>query len=173
MLGGSSTINGMIYVRGNRHDYDRWAQLGLPGWSYDDVLPAFRRSEAHIQRSGAYHNGGGELTVCRARGSGVLLDTFEQAGQQAGYRRNDDFNGAEQEGFGRFDFTIKDGKRWSTSFAFLRPALGRTNLVVETGALTERILIEKGRAVGVAFSQNGQLREAYAAIAKSSSAPGS
>jgi choline dehydrogenase len=163
VLGGCSTINGMIYVRGNRHDYDRWAQLGLPGWSYEDVLPAFRRSEAHIEREDAYHSKHGELTVCRARGSGVLLDTFEQAGEQAGYRHNDDFNGAEQEGFGRFDFTIKNGKRWSTSFAFLRPALGRPNLVVETGALTERILIEKGRAVGVVFSQNGQTRKAYAA----------
>jgi choline dehydrogenase len=162
VLGGSSTINGMIYVRGNRHDYDRWAQLGLPGWSYDEVLPAFRRSEAHIQRHDAYHNGEGELTVCRARGSGVLLDAFEEAGAQAGYPRNDDFNGAEQEGFGRFDFTIKGGRRWSTSRAFLRPALARKNLVVETDALTERILIEKGRAVGVAYSRGGRSRKAFA-----------
>jgi choline dehydrogenase len=162
VLGGSSTINGMIYVRGNRHDYDRWSQLGLPGWSYDEVLPAFRRSEAHVQRKDAYHSAEGELTVCRARGSGVLLDTFEAAGQQAGYPRNDDFNGAGQEGFGRFDFTIKDGKRWSTSFAFLRPAFGRKNLVVATHALAERVLIEKGRAVGVAFSRNGRSRRAYA-----------
>jgi choline dehydrogenase len=162
VLGGSSTINGMIYVRGNRQDYDRWAQLGLPGWSYDDVLPAFRRSEGHIQRQDAYHDAKGELTVCRARGAGVLLDVFEDAGEQAGYPRNDDFNGAEQEGFGRFDFTIKGGKRWSTSFAFLRPALGRKNLVVETRALTERILVESGRAIGVAYSQGGQGRTAYA-----------
>jgi choline dehydrogenase len=162
VLGGSSTINGMIYVRGNRHDYDRWAQLGLPDWSYQCVLPAFLRSEAHVQRRDAYHHAGGELTVCRARGSGVLLDAFEAAGEQAGFARNDDFNGAEQEGFGRFDFTIKDGKRWSTSFAFLRPALSRTNLVVETDALTERIIVEKGRAIGVAFSQNGQSREVFA-----------
>jgi choline dehydrogenase len=161
-LGGSSTINGMIYVRGNRHDYDRWAQLGLPDWSYERVLPAFLRSEAHVQRRGAYHHAGGELTVCRARGSGVLLDAFERAGEQAGYACNDDFNGAEQEGFGRFDFTIKDGKRWSTSFAFLRPALSRKNLAIETDALTERIIVEKGRAIGVAFSQNGRLREVFA-----------
>jgi choline dehydrogenase len=162
VLGGSSTINGMIYVRGNRHDYDRWAQLGLPGWSYEEVLPAFRRSEAHVQRRDAYHGDKGELTVCRARGAGVLLDVFEQAGAEAGYRRNDDFNGAEQEGFGRFDFTIKNGKRWSTSFAFLRPALGRPNLAVETNALTERILLDNGRAIGVAYSREGQSRQALA-----------
>ena len=162
VLGGSSTINGMIYVRGNRHDYDRWAQLGLPDWSYERVLPAFLRSEAHIQRSDAFHRGEGELTVCRARGSGVLLDAFEAAGVEAGYPLNDDFNGAEQEGFGRFDFTIKDGKRWSTSFAFLRPALERPNLAVETKALTERILIENGRAIGVAFSKDGQSQKVFA-----------
>jgi choline dehydrogenase len=163
VLGGSSTINGMIYVRGNRHDYDRWAQLGLRGWSYDDVLPAFRRSEAHIQRRDDYHGGAGELTVCRARGSGVLLDVFEEAGAQAGHPRNDDFNGAAQEGFGRYDFTIKDGKRWSTSFAFLRPALGRPNLTVATGALTQKIVIEKGRATGVAYARDGRMQTAQAA----------
>jgi choline dehydrogenase len=162
VLGGSSTINGMIYVRGNRHDYDRWAQLGLPDWSYEKVLPAFLRSESHVQRRDEFHHTGGELTVCRARGSGVLLDAFEAAGEQAGYAHNDDFNGAEQEGFGRFDFTIKDGKRWSTSFAFLRPALDRQNLVVETDALTERLIIEKGRAVGVVFSRNGKSRRVFA-----------
>ncbi|MDR3474957.1 MAG: choline dehydrogenase [Devosia sp.] len=155
VLGGSSTINGMIYVRGNRHDYDRWSQLGLSGWSYDDVLPAFRRSEGHIQRHDAYHDTAGELTVCRARGSGVLLGVFEAAGVAAGHPANDDFNGAEQEGFGRFDFTIKNGKRWSTSFAFLRPVLDRKNLTVKTHALTERIVIENGRATGVAFSHHG------------------
>jgi choline dehydrogenase len=157
-LGGSSTINGMIYVRGNRHDYDRWAQLGLPGWSYDEVLPAFRRSEGHIERDGAYHGDKGELTVCRARSRSPLHDVFVEAGTEAGHARNDDFNGAEQEGVGKFDFTIKNGKRWSTSFAFLRPALKRGNLTVETEALTHRVLIENGRAVGVEFSQRGQLR---------------
>jgi choline dehydrogenase len=161
-LGGTSTINGMIYVRGNRHDYDRWAQLGLPGWSYDEVLPAFLRSEAHVERQGAYHDAHGELTVCRARGSSVLLDAFEEAGAQAGYRRNDDFNGEDQEGFGRFDFTIRKGKRWSTSFAFLRPVMSRPNLAVETGALTERIVVENGRATGVAYLRKGKKRRAVA-----------
>ncbi len=161
-LGGSSTINGMIYVRGNRHDYDRWAQLGLPGWSYEEVLPAFRRSEGHIQRHDDFHGGEGELTVCRARSKSLLHDVFVEAGTQAGHPANDDFNGAEQEGVGKFDFTIKDGKRWSTSFAFLRPVLSRPNLTVETEALTQRVLVENGRAVGVRFSQGGAIREVRA-----------
>jgi len=161
-LGGSSTINGMIYVRGNRHDYDRWAQLGLPGWSYDEVLPAFRRSEGHIQRHDPYHNTDGELTVCRARGSNPLMEVFEQAAVEAGHLPNDDFNGADQEGVGRFDFTIRDGKRWSTSYAFLRPVLDRPNLTVATGALTERVIIENGRAIGVAYRQGVQAHTAHA-----------
>jgi choline dehydrogenase len=156
VLGGTSTINGMIYVRGNRYDYDRWAQLGLPGWSYDEVLPAFRRSEAHIQRNGKFHNVDGELTVCRARGRNPLMDVFCEAGLQAGYPQNDDFNGATQEGFGRYDFTIRKGKRWSTSWAFLRPALGRKNLTVLTGAETTRVLIEGGQACGVEYLKDGR-----------------
>jgi choline dehydrogenase len=161
-LGGSSTINGMIYVRGNRHDYDRWAQLGLSDWSYEKVLPAFRRSEGHIQRQDAYHNGEGELTVCRARSTNLLHDVFVDAAKQAGHPANDDFNGAEQTGVGKFDFTIRNGKRWSTSFAFLHPVLARPNLTVETGALTQRVLIERGRAVGVRYSRNGETREVRA-----------
>jgi choline dehydrogenase len=162
VLGGTSTINGMLYVRGNRHDYDRWSQLGLPGWSYDEVLPAFRRSENHIQRNGEFHNGDGELTVCRARGSNPLMDVFCAAGKEAGYPLNDDFNGASQEGFGRYDFTIRKGKRWSTSWAFLRPALHRPNLTVLTGAETTRLILENGRATGVEYLRDGQLSKAYA-----------
>ena len=162
VLGGSSTINGMIYVRGNRRDYDRWSQLGLPGWSYEDVLPAFRRSEGHIQRDGDYHNSDGELTVCRARGTNGLHQVFIEAGTQAEHPRNDDFNGAEQEGFGRFDFTIRKGKRCSTSSAFLKPIFDRDNLTVETGALTQRILIENGRAIGVEVDLNGRPQRIHA-----------
>ena len=146
VLGGSSTINGMVYVRGNRHDYDRWAQMGLSGWSYDDVLPAFRRSEGHIQRDDAYHGTGGELTVCRARGDNPLFDTFIEAGRQAGWPVNDDFNGAEQEGFGRYDFTIRRGKRCSTSTAFLPPIRHRRNLAIVTGCLVRRV--DRGRRPG-------------------------
>ena len=162
VLGGTSTINGMIYVRGNRHDYDRWSQLGLAGWSYDEVLPAFRRSEAHIQRDGEFHNAGGELTVCRARGDNLLMDVFCQAGQQAGYPLNDDFNGESQEGFGRYDFTIRKGKRWSTSWAFLRPVLARKNLTVITSAETTRLIIENGRAKGVEYLKDGTLAKVFA-----------
>ena len=162
VLGGSSTINGMVYVRGNRHDYDRWAQMGLAGWSYEDVLPAFLRSEAHVQRDGAYHRRTGELTVCRARGANPLFDLFIEAGRQAGYPVNDDFNGAAQEGCGRYDFTIRRGKRWSTSFAFLRPVRRRRNLSVATDALTLRVLVEKGRATGVEISHRGRPRRVRA-----------
>ncbi|MBL0373781.1 choline dehydrogenase [Rhizobium sp. KVB221] len=162
VLGGTSTINGMIYVRGNKHDYDRWSQLGLPGWSYDEVLPAFRRSEAHVQRDSEFHNAGGELTVCRARGHNPLMDVFCQAGAEAGYPLNDDFNGATQEGFGRYDFTIKNGKRWSTSWAFLRPIMARKNLTVITAAETTRVVIDKGRATGVEYLKGGVLSTANA-----------
>ena len=156
VLGGSSTINGMVYVRGNRHDYDRWAQMGLPGWSYDEVLPAFRRSEAHVERDDVYHHRAGELTVCRARGRNPLFDRFVEAGGQAGHPVNDDFNGAEKEGCGRYDFTIRRGKRWSTSRAFLRPVRHRRNLTVLTDTLTRRVLVENGRASGVEVARNGQ-----------------
>ena len=156
VLGGSSTINGMVYVRGNRHDYDRWAQMGLPGWSYDEVLPAFRRSEAHVERDDVYHHRAGELTVCRARGRNPLFDRFVEAGGQAGHPVNDDFNGAEQEGCGRYDFTIRRGKRWSTSRAFLRPVRHRRNLTVLTDTPTRRVLVENGRASGVEVARNGQ-----------------
>ncbi len=162
VLGGTSTINGMIYVRGNRSDYDRWAQMGLPGWSYDDVLPAFRRSEGHIERQDEFHNTDGEQTVCRARGDNPMHDVFIEAGVAAGYRRNDDFNGEDQEGVGKFDFTIRAGKRWSTSFAFLRPAMARENLVVKTGALAEKILVKSGRAIGITVTINGQTHDIYA-----------
>ena len=163
VLGGSPTINGMVYVRGNRHDYDRWAQMGLSGWSYDEVLPAFLRSEAHVQRADAYHNGTGELTVCRARGTNPLYDLFIEAGRQAGHPVNDDFNGAEQEGCGRYDFTIRRGKRWSTSFAFLRPVRHRRNLSVATDTLTRRVLVENGRATGVEIVRDGRLLRVHAA----------
>jgi choline dehydrogenase len=162
-LGGTSTINGMIYVRGNRHDYDRWAQMGLSGWSYDEVLPLFRASEAHVERRDEFHGTDGALTVCRARGKNPLFEVFVEAGRQAGHGVNDDFNGAAQDGFGRYDFTIRNGKRWSTASAFLRPALRRPNLTVQVRALTHRIVVDAGRATGVEFSQRGRLHRAVAA----------
>ncbi|MDE2911664.1 MAG: choline dehydrogenase [Paracoccaceae bacterium] len=158
VLGGSSTINGMIYVRGNRHDFDRWAQMGLSGWSYDDVLPAFLRSESHVQRSDAFHSQSGDLTVCRARGNNPLFDVFLEAGRQAGYPMTDDFNGRQQEGFGRFDFNIKDGKRWSAASAFLQPVRRRPNLSIATRALVRRLQITGDCVNGVEFVQGQTTR---------------
>ena len=152
-LGGSSTINGMIYVRGNAADYDRWAQMGNPGWSYAEVLPYFRKSETHAQRRDDFHGGDGPLSVTRARGRNPLFDRFVAAGVEAGYERNDDFNGASQDGFGRYDFTIRNGKRHSTSRAFLRPVMRRPNLTVVTQALTERIVVDNGRAVAGGYAR--------------------
>ncbi|MCB1502397.1 MAG: choline dehydrogenase [Bauldia sp.] len=162
-LGGSSTINGMIYVRGNAADYDRWAQMGNPGWSYAEVLPYFRKSETHAERSDAFHGSDGPLAVCRARGQNPLFDRFVEAGVEAGHARNDDFNGAGQDGFGRYDFTIRNGKRCSTSRAFLRPAMRRPNLSVVTHALTERIVVEDGRAVAVDYMRGDSHYRAFAA----------
>ena len=163
VLGGSSTINGMVYVRGNRHDYDRWAQFGLAGWSYEDVLPVFRRSEGHVERGGDYHGTGGELTVCRARGANPLFDAFVEAGREAGHPVNDDFNGAEQLGFGRYDFTIRRGKRCSTSTAFLRPVRHRRNLTIVTDCLVRRVVVQGGRATGVEVADRDRARSIRAA----------
>lgn len=154
-LGGTSTINGMIYVRGNRLDYDRWAQLGLPGWSYEDVLPAFRRSECHESREDAYHARTGELAVSRARGPNPLFDTFIQAGAEAGLPVNDDFNGASQEGVGRYDFNIRKGRRWSAATAFLKPAMNRVNLRIETEALVTGLTFDGTRVTGLRYRQKG------------------
>lgn len=154
-LGGTSTINGMIYVRGNRYDYDRWAQLGLPGWSYDDVLPAFRRSEQHQERTDSYHAQSGELAVSRARGPNPLFQTFIEAGAQAGLPVNDDFNGETQDGVGRYDFNIKNGRRWSASTAFLKPARARPNLRIETGATVTALTMEGKRVTGLRYRARG------------------
>lgn len=162
VLGGSSTLNGMIYVRGNSSDYDGWEQLGLHGWSYDKILPLFRRSERHLDRKDEFHGQTGELSVQRARGDNRMFDAYIEAGQQAGYAFNDDFNGAQQDGFGRFDFTIRNGRRCSTATAFLEPAAKRANLEVVTNALTKKILIENRRAVGVLYQRKGQTISAIA-----------
>lgn len=163
VLGGTSTINGMIYVRGNRHDYDRWAQLGLPEWSYEKVLPAFLRSETNPERGdGRYHSTKGELTVCRARSANRLFDTFIEAGKQAGLPFNDDFNGEMQEGVGRYDFTIRNGRRWSTSSAFLKPAERRSNLTIVTGAHVTGLTWAGSRVTGATWSRNGRPESAVA-----------
>lgn len=149
VLGGSSAINGMVYTRGTRLDYDSWAQMGLPDWSYDAVLPAFRRTENYERGANAFRGGDGPLPISRPNTPNPLFDAFVAAGQQAGYPFNADFNGAAQEGFGRYDFTTKRGERWSAARAFLHPARKRPNLTIRTGARLLRVLVEKGSATGV------------------------
>src|SRR5579863_290393 len=162
-LGGSSSINGMIYIRGHARDYDQWRQMGLTGWGYADVLPYFRRSETLEGGADAYHGGEGPLYVSKASSRNPIYSAFIDAGVAAGHRRTQDFNGFQQEGFGPYQMTIRDGERWSASAAYLRPIVGkRASLTVELGARTARILVEKGRAVGVAFVQDGKTREVRA-----------
>jgi choline dehydrogenase len=162
VLGGSSSINGMIYARGHRLDYDNWAQLGLRSWAYERVLPYFRRSERHHGGGDAFHGSDGLLPVGPATSSNPLFDAFVEAGQQAGHRLNPDFNGEEQEGVGRYDYNIWNGQRWSSARAFLDPARARPNLTVITGAQLLKVLIENGRAVGARLAVSGGTIDARA-----------
>ncbi|KDA02960.1 choline dehydrogenase [Hyphomonas oceanitis] len=148
--GGSSSINGMVYIRGHAGDYDQWGQMGLKGWSYADVLPYFKRSEGYEGGNNAFHGGAGPLRVSESPMSSPIYRAFIQAGEQAGYKVTDDFNGAQQEGFGRYQRTIHKGERWSASFGYLRPIEGvRPNLTVISTGLVTRVLIENGKATGV------------------------
>lgn len=162
MLGGSSSMNAMIYIRGNRVDYDGWAAAGCDGWSHDEVLPYFKKAE-HNERGGdAVHGVDGPLNVADLRSPNILSVTFVEAGASAGLTRNGDFNGTDQDGVGLYQVTQKDGGRWSTSNAYLRPAMGRDNLSVETHALVHRVLFDGIRATGVEYRQGGSLHEAHA-----------
>ena len=163
VLGGCSSINGMMYMRGHRRDYDGWAEAGLAGWSYADVLPYFKRSEGHLERRDAYHGRDGPFIAGRSKAPNPLYEVFLEAGRLAGHAPNDDFNGARQEGLGRFDFNIHKGRRVSSATAFLQPVKGRRNLDVRTRAETRRILFEGPRAVGVEYERGGVVREARAA----------
>jgi choline dehydrogenase len=159
-LGGSSSINGMLYVRGNPLDYDTWAQFGNRGWSYESVLSYFKKSE-HFEPGGDDTRGrGGPLNVAAMRESAELTDAFIDAAVAHGYPRNPDYNNGNQEGFGYYQVTQKDGRRWSTARAFLDSARRRPNLRVETEALATSVLLDGKRAVGVAYTQRGQAREA-------------
>ena len=149
VLGGSNQINGMVYTRGHRLDYDTWRQMGCEGWSYEDVLPFFRKSEDFQGPDAAHHGKGGPLTVRRGQATAPLYDALVEAGAQAGYPVTEDFNEPEREGFGRYHFTIRDGRRWTTAQGFLKPAMSRPNLTVRTGCHTTGIALEQGRAVGV------------------------
>jgi choline dehydrogenase/4-pyridoxate dehydrogenase len=162
VIGGSSSINAMAYVRGHRGDYDRWAAAGLPQWSYAHALPYFRRQESWEGGSDEYRGGDGPLTTCTPNFADPLADAFLAAGAAAGLPFTDDYNGAQQEGFCRSQSTIRDGRRCSAAVAYLRPALTRGNLTIETGALASRIIIENGRAVGIAYDQGGEARIARA-----------
>jgi len=162
VLGGTSAINGMVYMRGNAADYDEWRQRGCTGWSYDDVLPFFRKAEHQERGADDYHGAGGPLMVSDQAHRHELADALIAAAQQAGVPANQDFNGARQEGVGYFQSTTGKRRRWSAATAYLRPARGRANLVVRPNAMATRVLIEHGRAVGIAYLHEGQPREARA-----------
>ena len=148
--GGSSSINGMIYIRGHARDYDQWRQSGLTGWGFADVLPYFRKSEAYEGGADAFHGGDGPLRVSDSPLEDSVYDMFVGAGMEAGYPKTDDFNGAQQEGFGPYQRTIHDGERWSASFAYLRPIeKERPNLTIMSTALVSKVVFHGGKVHGV------------------------
>jgi len=159
-LGGSSSINALIYSRGNRRDYDAW---GLPGWGYDDVLPYFRKLESHWRGAGPYHGGDGPIRVTPIDSPDMLFEPLVDAARAAGIPLNEDPYGPKQEGIARMEATIGEGRRSSTARAYLYPARGRPNLQIRTGALVRRILVERGRAVGIEYLQRGQVQQVRAA----------
>ncbi|MBJ9951990.1 MULTISPECIES: GMC family oxidoreductase N-terminal domain-containing protein [unclassified Acinetobacter] len=161
-LGGSSAINAMVYIRGHRQDYDDWSALGNTGWSYDEVLPYFIKSENNQRIKNQYHGNDGPLSVIDLHSDNPLQQKYIAAAKEQGYRILDDFNGEEQEGLGVYQVTHINGERCSSARAYLFPHLERKNLTVETSAQTQRILIENGVAVGVEYKQNGQLKQIHA-----------
>ncbi len=156
MFGGSTSVNGTVYIRGHASDYDAWAAMGNPGWSFADVLPVFKSHEAYDRGASSLHGAGGELSVQRPRESNPLAHAFVDAAVEAGHARNDDFNGAQQDGFGIFDLNQRDGVRWSSSRAFLHPVIHRPNLTIYENTLVERVLLKGQRATGVRVRQQGQ-----------------
>jgi choline dehydrogenase len=162
VIGGCSAINGMIYMRGQAADYDGWRQLGLTGWSWDDVLPLFLAQEDHADAPGPLHRSGGEWRVEHPRIRWAVLDAFAEAAALAGIPHVADFNGGDNFGVGYFQVNQKAGLRWSAARGFLKPALRRPNLKLETGVHVTRVLIEGGRAVGVAWTRDGEAHEARA-----------
>jgi choline dehydrogenase len=162
VLGGSSSINGLLYVRGQHEDYDRWRQHGNSGWGFDDVLPYFKKAEDQQRGASEFHGAGGPLPVSDWRHHDPLSEAFVKAAAETGIPVNPDFNGASQEGAGFFQTTTRGGRRASTAVAYLRPALRQGNLRVETSALAQRILFEGQRAVAIEYKQAGTLRTARA-----------
>jgi len=156
VLGGSSSINAMCYIRGHARDYDEWAAHGATGWDWQSVLPYFKRSEGNVRGADAYHGADGPLTVSDLRYVNPLTEVFVEAGVQAGIPRNDDFNGAMLEGVGVYQVTQRDGARCSAAVAYLHPVRDRKNLVVRTDAMVTRITFDKGRTNGVTAVVRGQ-----------------
>lgn len=174
-MGGSSAINGMVYIRGNAWDYDNWAALGCTGWSWDEVLPVFRRQEDNQRGADAFHGAGGPLHVSDQIAPSPVGQAFVDAASRLQLPLNDDFNGAKQEGFGLYQVTQYNGERWSAARAFIDPLAGKPNLSVRTGALVEKIVIEQGRATGVAvrFGSKREVIKAKGGVVLSAGAFGS
>lgn len=164
VIGGSSAINAMIAMRGQADDYDGWCQRGLPGWGWSDVLPVFRRLEDHFLGTGPFHGVGGGWRVEPPRVSWTVLDAVQRAATQMGIPETADFNTGNNEGSGYFHVNQKRGRRWSSARGFLKPALKRANLRLETGVLVHRLLVENGRVAGVTFARDGQVKTARARI---------
>ncbi len=160
MLGGSSSINAMIYIRGNHEDYDQWQALGNEGWDYSSVLPYFKKAENQERGSSEYHGVDGPLNVANLRSPNPLSEAFVQAAIEAGFPHNPDFNGPEQEGMGLYQVTQKQGYRFSAATAYLKPVMSRPNLTVETSAQVSRIIIDKERATGLEYVHNGETKQA-------------
>ena len=156
VLGGSSSINAMCYCRGHPLDYDGWAAEGAAGWDFRSVLPHFLRSEDQQRGASEYHGVGGPLAVSDLRYTNPLSRVFVQAAMEAGHPRNDDFNGPQQQGFGFYQVTQRDGRRCSTATGYLRPVRGRANLKVVTGAQVTRVLLRHDTADGVAWVRRGR-----------------
>ncbi|EAV44516.1 choline dehydrogenase [Roseibium aggregatum IAM 12614] len=163
VIGGSSSINGMVYVRGHACDFDTWEEMGASGWGYRHVLPYYKRQEHSHGGQEGWRGSEGPLHVQRGTKWNPLFDAFKTAGEQAGYGVTADYNGERQEGFGDMEMTVHRGRRWSAANAYLKPALKRGNLTLVKGALVRRVLIEDKRAVGVEFETGGEIREAKAA----------
>ena len=162
LLGGSSSINAMVYIRGQAADYDHWRQLGNAGWSYADVLPFFKKAERNERLHDEFHGSDGPLNVAERPYTNPLSHVFVEAAQQAGIPLNPDFNGAVQRGCGLYQVTQKNGARWSAASAYLYPATARANLTIVSKAQASRIVIENGRAVGVEYGRGGRRRTARA-----------
>ena len=164
VLGGSSSINGMVYVRGHPRDFDRWEELGADGWNYASCLPYFKKAESWVDGENDYRGGHGPLSVCAGNNmtGNSLYEAFIQAGHEAGYPVTDDYNGCQQEGFGAMHMTVRDGVRASTASAYLRPAMNRSNLRYVGGTYVHRVLFEKSTAVAVEYEKDGRIFQVQA-----------